>query len=129
MMKVFVYGTLRDGEVNAQLLKNATCLDKDCWTHGLLYDSGYGYPALIPSANHRTAGELYEVTEKELNLLDELEDYKEGGTNNLYERVEREIFTAHGATLAYVYISNNDDLLKKEIFSGDWKRYKLSVGK
>lgn len=120
-MKVFVYGTLRKGEVNAHYLKDAICLDENCWTYGFLYDSGYGYPALIPSTNNRTVGELYEVSETELKLLDELEDYVEGGTNNLYNRVEQEIFTDKGTTVAYMYISNNDDLLKKEIPNGDWK--------
>ncbi|QCR32806.1 gamma-glutamylcyclotransferase [Lysinibacillus sp. SGAir0095] len=125
MKKIFVYGTLRKGEVNAHLLKYATCIEENCWTHGLLFDSGYGYPALLPSATHRTVGELYEVTQNELKLLDELEDYTEGGTNNLYERVEQEVFTMDGVTLAFVYISNNDDLLKEEITSGNWKEYRL----
>lgn len=124
-MKVFVYGTLRKGEVNAHLLKNATCLEESCWTYGLMYDSGEGYPALIPSRTYRAVGELYEVTEDELKLLDELEDYEEGGTNNLYDRVEQEIFTDEGSIIAYVYISNDDRLLVKEIPSGDWKEYRL----
>ncbi|HWL12901.1 MAG TPA: gamma-glutamylcyclotransferase [Ureibacillus sp.] len=124
-MKVFVYGTLRKGEVNAHLLKNARCLEESCWTFGVLYDSGEGYPAMIPSTSNRTVGELYEVTVTLLNLLDELEDYEEDGTNNLYNRVEQEIVTENGTTLAYVYISNNDGLLKNEIPSGDWKAYRL----
>ncbi|HWK22346.1 MAG TPA: gamma-glutamylcyclotransferase [Ureibacillus sp.] len=126
-MKVFVYGTLRKGEENNHFLKNAICLNDHCWTFGLLYDSGYGYPAMIPSMNDRTVGELYEVTEKELSLLDELEDFVEGGTNNLYERVEQEIYTNDDVTLAYVYIANNEDLLKIIVHKGDWKEYRQKL--
>lgn len=123
-MKVFVYGTLRKGEVNAHLLNNATCLEKNCWTYGQMYDTGEGYPAITPSITFRIVGELYEVTENELKLLDELEDYEEGSTNNLYERVEQEIYTDNGATVAFVYVTNRKELLMKEIANGDWKAYR-----
>ncbi len=128
MIKIFVYGTLRKGEENAHLLKNATCLDEHCWTYGLLYDTGEGYPAMVDTTTYRTVGELYEVTEEELLLLDELEDYEEGRTNNLYDRVIKEIYTNKGLHHAYVYIANQEDLIVKEILGGDWKKYRLLSG-
>ena len=95
----------------------------------MLYDSGEGYPAMIPSTSNRTVGVLYEVPETVLNLLDDLEDYEEDGTNNLYNRVEQKIVSEKGTTLAYVNISNNDSLLKNEITNGDWKAYRLLLEK
>jgi gamma-glutamylcyclotransferase (GGCT)/AIG2-like uncharacterized protein YtfP len=75
MIKVFVYGTLRKGEANAQLLKGATCIAEQCWTDGDLYDTGYGYPAMKQTPNSRLFGELYTVTEEDLKRLDQLEGY------------------------------------------------------
>ncbi|MDM5334120.1 gamma-glutamylcyclotransferase family protein [Ureibacillus composti] len=126
MNKIFVYGTLRNGEENAHLLNNAICLDKNCWTYGLLYDTGCGYPAIAPSTTYKTYGELYLVTDYELKLLDELEDYEEDGTDNLYDRVEQEIFTSNGeSTTAYVYVANKEELKVKDIPSGDWIEFRL----
>ncbi|MFP3918830.1 gamma-glutamylcyclotransferase family protein [Lysinibacillus telephonicus] len=126
MIKVFVYGTLMKGEVNAHLLTNATCIETSCWTNGLLYDTGFGYPAMVPSLQHRTYVELYVVTESEIKLLDELEDYKENGDNNLYNRVKQLIYTDNNSTYAYVYIANQDNLLERKVPFGDWKAYRTN---
>ncbi len=72
MHKVFVYGTLRKGERNDYLLKNATCIKEHCWTFGELYDTGYCYPAIKLSNEARVYGELYEVSDSELIELDQL---------------------------------------------------------
>ncbi|KGR89494.1 hypothetical protein CD30_16750 [Ureibacillus massiliensis 4400831 = CIP 108448 = CCUG 49529] len=124
MVKVFVYGTLLKGEENAHYLNNAICIEGHCWIFAKLFDTGYGYPAITLASNDRTYGELYEVSEKDLPLLDELEDYKEGAPNNLYERVLQEIHTEKGTINAFVYFANQDDLLKREIPDGDWPKYR-----
>lgn len=126
-MKVFVYGTLRKGEANAQLLSDASCTAEQCWTEGTLYDTGFGYPAMKPSASNRTFGELYEVNESELIHLDQLEGYSEGGKNNLYERIEQKVYTDKGETMAYLYVAGREDLLENKIKNGDWKEYRLSA--
>src|SRR5690606_14486755 len=103
MIKVFVYGTLRDGESNAYLLQNSIRLAEQSWTQGRLYDTGFGYPALEQSDSTVVFGELYSVTEEELQQLDYLEDYSPNReNNNLYERVEQKVFTDNGLTTAYV---------------------------
>lgn len=124
-MKVFVYGTLRKGEENAGLLCDAPCIAEQCRTNGFLYDTGYGYPAMKTSQNSRVYGELYEVTESQLGSLDVLEGYTPGGKSNLYERIERTVFTDKGPVNAYLYIAGKDSLLGKKISNGDWKEYRL----
>ena len=124
-MKVFVYGTLRKGERNAYLLENATCLAEQCWTNGRLYDTGYGYPAMERAKSSQVYGELYSVTKTDLAQLDRLEGYAPGDDGNLYERIERTVYTDKGATTAYVYIANQLSLLNIKIPNGDWKEYNL----
>ncbi|WP_316571419.1 gamma-glutamylcyclotransferase [Neobacillus sp. YIM B06451] len=129
MVKVFVYGTLRKGESNHHLLKNAVRIAEQCWTNGALFDTGYGYPALGLDPQAKVFGELYEVTAEELFRLDRLEGYVEGGTNNLYERVEQLVYTDKGAVTAYLYYAGGPDLLVKRIPNGDWKEYRLIARK
>jgi len=125
MMKLFVYGTLRKGEGNAHYLKNTNCLAEQCWTYGKLFDTGYGYPALKMSHSSQVYGELYAISDSELKQMDKLEDFNEGGSNNLYERVEQTIYTDNGPITAYVYIGGQSHLLNKRIPDGDWKEYRL----
>lgn len=124
-MKVFVYGTLRKGERNASPLKNATCIAEQCWTDGELYDTGYGYPAIKESKGSRVYGELYTVKEDELQRLDHLEGYIEGGNNSLYERIEQTVYTDKGPGDAYMYVASQANLLNRKIPNGDWKEFNL----
>jgi gamma-glutamylcyclotransferase (GGCT)/AIG2-like uncharacterized protein YtfP len=126
MINIFVYGTLRKREPNAQLLNSATCIAEQCWTNGLLYDTGYGYPAMTQATSLRIYGELYSVKEEVLVRLDQLEGYVEGKNDNLYERIEQTVYTDEGCINAYVYIASNVNLLKKKIPNGDWMKHKLS---
>ncbi|WP_108672366.1 gamma-glutamylcyclotransferase family protein [Peribacillus acanthi] len=125
MVIVFVYGTLRKGERNHRLLESSTCIAKECWTTGQLFDTGNGYPAMIHSSSDKTYGELYSVTEKELKQLDHLEGYTEGGKDNLYERIQQTVYTDKGEFKAYMYVASKVNLLKKKILNGDWKEYRL----
>ncbi|UPG63983.1 gamma-glutamylcyclotransferase family protein [Metabacillus endolithicus] len=82
--KVFVYGTLREHEFNHHFLNGAVCLARQCWTHGILFDTGLGYPAMITDKVNVIYGELYEVNEIILKKLDWLESFtkqKESITN------------------------------------------------
>ncbi|WP_099363676.1 gamma-glutamylcyclotransferase [Fredinandcohnia onubensis] len=125
MKNMFVYGTLRKGEGNAHYLKEATRLAEQCWTNGELYDTGYGYPAVKQSRSSRVYGELYTVTDLELRQIDQLEGFREGRENNLYERVEQMVYTDKGPVTAYVYIAGQSNLLNNRIPDGDWKEYRL----
>jgi gamma-glutamylcyclotransferase (GGCT)/AIG2-like uncharacterized protein YtfP len=128
MIKVFVYGTLRKGEINDHNLEKATCISAQCWTLGEMYDTYLGYPAVKQDDSNRIYGELYIVSEGELALLDELEDYQVGRENNLYERILQTVYSDKGEVVAYIYIVNKENLLRKRIVEGDWKKYKNTLG-
>lgn len=119
---VFVYGTLRQHEANHYLLRNARCVSRQCWTYGILYDTGYGYPAMLTDKRNRVYGELYEVNAQQLERLDVFEGYEGKGKDNLYELTTQVVHTDFDKIKSYVYVyssSNTTDL--DEIKFGDWK--------
>ena len=128
MIKVFVYGTLRKGEINDHYLEKALCISDQCWTYGEMYDTYHGYPAVKQDDSNRIVGELYSVTEDELALLDKLEDYQEGREDNLYERILQTVYTDKGEVVAFIYIANKENMLRKRIVGEDWKKYRTSLG-
>jgi len=127
---VFVYGTLRSNLSNHYLLKDANVISKQCWTSGMLYDVGYGYPAMALNYESNVYGELYLVSEKELEQLDWLEGYKENRINNHYERILQTVYTDKGISYeAYVYVYGDNQVTDlQRIEYGDWKYY-LSLRK
>lgn len=128
MHYVFVYGTLRKGESNDHFLTGATCITDFCWTKGELYDTGRGYPALKDHPSAKVIGELYEVTDVEIELLDELEGYIEGAENNLYERQKKTVYSSFDAQEVFVYIGNSHLFENSQwIESGDWKNHRQSI--
>ncbi|MBM7620031.1 gamma-glutamylcyclotransferase (GGCT)/AIG2-like uncharacterized protein YtfP [Bacillus tianshenii] len=126
-MNVFVYGTLRKGERNAGLLRDAKCVAEQSWTEGRLYDTRFGYPAVKPGGGGYVYGELYEIREVNLDRLDRLEGYMEGGVDNLFERVEQTIYTDKGTVSALVYVGGRSEMFKQHISGGDWKEYTLNT--
>lgn len=128
MYNVFVYGTLRKEETNDHYLLNAKFLNDSCWIFGELYDTGMGYPAVKSHPSFKVIGELYEVTDEELKLLDELEGFIEGATNNLYDRKKRMVYTRQGSHEAYTYYGADHLFLNaRRIVSGDWKAYRMGL--
>lgn len=126
--KVFVYGTLREHESNHTLLKDAVCLAKQCWTFGVLYDTGLGYPAMMTGKKTRVYGELYEVNEEQLKKLDWLEGYEAEGISNEYDRITQTIYTDSTSEQAYVYVFPATKIKSLTcINSGDWKVYNYST--
>ncbi|RXI97743.1 gamma-glutamylcyclotransferase [Anaerobacillus alkaliphilus] len=120
--RVFVYGTLRQHEVNHSLLKQAMCLARQAWTNGILYDTTYGYPAMVTDKEERVYGEVYEISEDQLRRLDELEGYTGNPKEDLYDRVIQTIHTDHGRFDAYVYIFDDTKAAHlNRIDFGDWK--------
>jgi len=127
MNLVFVYGTLRRHEANAHLLDKALRIAEQAWVYGTLYDTGDGYPALVPAEPgadkcSKVYGELYRVTKRQLDILDELEGYEAGGNDNLYERVVETVYTDGGAYEAYTYVFPSERAHGLQpIAWGDWK--------
>lgn len=120
---VFVYGTLRKNEPNAHFLDGAELVAEQAWTFGNLYRTIHNYPALKPSAAARVYGELYAVSEKQLEKLDELEGYYGEKGDNLYDRTIQKVHTDEQTINAYVYVihPNHEKILTVPVLHGDWK--------
>lgn len=127
-MKVFVYGTLRNNEINSHYLVGARAIATQCWTEGELWDTGLGYPAMVNVRKGKVYGEIYQIREEQLKVLDELEEFiGEGNKENYYERILKTIYTDRGQVKAYVYILPEEklELAFETIDSGDWKWHRL----
>ncbi|PSW10608.1 gamma-glutamylcyclotransferase [Photobacterium rosenbergii] len=118
-VRVFVYGTLREGEANAYLLKEAVKLGDSCLVSGyILYDLG-AYPAAIAShSGESLLGEVYQINESILRDLDWLEEYPVE-----YDRVEIE--TSYGK--AWIYLYNQSVAGLPVIGHGDWCHRKRKI--
>lgn len=126
MPKIFVYGTLRHGESNHHFLNKSRCLVGQAWTYGALFDTNRGYPVMKADNNKRVIGEVYEITESALALIDELEGYQPNGTNNLYERAMVDVQHDSGQTFKVITYITGHSLSNTTgiIESGDWKVYR-----
>jgi gamma-glutamylcyclotransferase (GGCT)/AIG2-like uncharacterized protein YtfP/cation transport regulator ChaC len=128
---VFVYGTLRMYEENDVLLKKSKLISRQCWTKGVLADTGLGYPAIIKEYEGESDesitdpyvyGELYKVSPDVLEKLDELEGYYDSGGNNLYDRIIQTVYSDIGTFKAYVYIWADQNVKEFPLIPlGDWK--------
>lgn len=116
---LFVYGTLRPGDVRWPILEPFIADDGvgDA-VAGLVYDTGIGYPAAVFGGDGIVAGRTYclrlETLDQALAALDAEESSVEGG----YHRVE--LTTQTGIT-AWAYQYGNG-LTLVPIVSGDWLR-------
>ncbi|UTV27462.1 gamma-glutamylcyclotransferase family protein [Photobacterium atrarenae] len=112
MEKVFVYGTLRAGQSNHRLLRQALLLGRCQLPCGyLLYDFG-GYPGAVRQpAGSALVGEVYEVDSVTFAALDVLEEYPA-----VYTR--EQIETDFGLAWIYLYVRSVAGL--PVIAHGDW---------
>ncbi|WP_042210633.1 gamma-glutamylcyclotransferase family protein [Paenibacillus borealis] len=126
MELVFVYGTLRKGELYHDLLENSRLCSALAETNGCMADTGLGYPVLLEgSGAERVAGELYEVSGRVLAGLDRLEEYYgPGNPRNEYERIRAEVRTDGGMLEAWVYVYRRPHSYAV-IPEGDWKLQRL----
>ena len=114
---LFVYGTLRPGDVRWPLLERYVDDDgTDDTAPGRVFDTGLDYPAAIFGGDGQIRGRLYRLNAallaEGLAVLDEEEDTVAG----LYRRVR--ITTGNGVEAwAYAY---GDVLELTPIPSGDW---------
>ena len=75
LIRVAVYGTLMKGERNEHWGADAR-RRVPCTIRGVLYDTGWGFPAFVPDEHGRdVAAELLDVTPETLAKLDVLEGY------------------------------------------------------
>lgn len=115
--RVFVYGTLRQGEVNAYLLEGARFLgEHKTLPKYQMYDLG-AYPGLVSGGSTAIIGEVYEVDRNQFARLDQLEAYPQ-----LYDR--QLIPTQWG--MAWVYLYRASLAGRKYVVEGDWVSYRQS---
>ncbi|HZG85696.1 gamma-glutamylcyclotransferase family protein [Paenibacillus sp.] len=128
---VFVYGTLLRGEANHARLKHAELAGEQASLLGAsLVDTGRGYPAMLLGGAGAVAGEVYEIDERTLRSLDELEDYYgEGDRRNEYERIEVEVDVEAGERRirAWTYVYRSAPANAVPIPAGDWRAYRRSL--
>ncbi len=114
---VAVYGTLRTGEKNQHFVKNAVSV-RNCTIKGTLYDTGWGFPALVLKGTAPVAGELVEITLETWRRVDRLEGYP-----SFYDRLLTKVKLEDGSMVeAWVYVMNTPPRQATVIASGDWKK-------
>jgi gamma-glutamylcyclotransferase (GGCT)/AIG2-like uncharacterized protein YtfP len=104
-MRLFVYGTLKQGRSRAHYLREATLLGLAV-TRPLyrLVDCG-NYPGLVPwQPGTSIQGELWDVTQQCLQILDQVE----GVASNLYQRAEVQLQQPQHAGPIFTYLYQPD---------------------
>lgn len=117
IMKVFVYGTLKEGFYNHKWLRGATKIGYDMVSGYGIQDLG-AFPAAIPNQESVIFGEVYHITPEIEDCLDILEGYKEDGSG-LYDKVI--VSGEHFENMTMYYM---DGLVTDELKSIWNKKYK-----
>ena len=121
LIRVAVYGTLMTGERNEHWGADAR-RRVSCTIRGVLYDTGWGYPAFVPDDGGRdVAAELLDVTPETLARLDVLEGYP-----MLYGRETVAATLADGSVVeAMVYVMRKLPEGAQITPGGDWRKQLL----
>ncbi|MFM2077403.1 MAG: hypothetical protein RJA49_1293 [Actinomycetota bacterium] len=115
---LFVYGTLRPGEVRWRHLAPFVVGEGvDTAVAGDVYDTGLEYPAARFGGDGRILGRVYELTRLP-DALAHLDDV-EGAVRGWYRRVTVHTESGHHA---WAYECGDDALLVRHLTHGDWAR-------
>jgi gamma-glutamylcyclotransferase (GGCT)/AIG2-like uncharacterized protein YtfP len=135
MQNVFVYGTLRAGEINdigAAAARNdiaSPTLVGSATLRGRLFDFG-AYPGLVPdAAGVHVRGDVYAIDDELVAVLDEIEQVYPG-IEGLF--MPREVTVdVEGTPVTCRYYPVQRDAVKglPEIRSGDWVEHRRSNGR
>ena len=102
-MKVFVYGTLKNGYGNNRLLSDCDLLSVAYLAnHKLLHA---GFPVLVPEEGSRVRGEVWEVPEKIKDQVVERLDWLEN-EGNMYDRITITVNDGETEHECYTYLGN-----------------------
>ena len=118
MTLLFVYGTLRPGEVRWQHLAPYVMGEgREASVAGELYDTGLEYPAAMFGGPSRIHGRVYPLDDAQLTDALAHLDEVESGVRGLYVRVR--VITDDGE-IAWAYQCGEPALLSRRIEGGDW---------
>jgi len=114
---LFVYGTLRPGDVRWPILEPFVADEGvDDTAGGNVFDTGLGYPAATFDDTSTIRGRTYQLRPDRLDEALAVLDEVEGAVIGHYHRIR--ITTGRGTTAwAYAY---GDGLMLSPIPSGDW---------
>lgn len=117
---LFVYGTLRPGEVRWRHLSPFVVGGgREASVAGDLYDTGLSYPAAMFGGEQRIHGRVYSLAETTLPEALAHLDEVEGAVRGLYSRL---VVTTDAGELAWAYQCGEPALLRTCIVGGDWLR-------
>ncbi|NEP12583.1 MAG: gamma-glutamylcyclotransferase [Symploca sp. SIO2C1] len=128
--RVFVYGTLKPGEVNYNLYCAGKVVEaKKAIAFGELFALPLGYPAMIPGENPVQGFLLTFADPAMLSVLDTLEDYDpyRVPAENEYNRYQIEVYNLarETPTLAWIYLMTFEQVKHLQgvpIVSGWWSQ-------
>lgn len=132
MRYVFVYGTLRAGEVNdiglaaARHGINAPRLIARAAVAGRLYDFG-NWPGLVPDESAGPVrGDVYEIDDALIPVLDEIEGVQPGG-GSVFNPRELSMTIAGREVQCFFYpVDEASARGRARIEAGDWISYRLA---
>ncbi len=121
MTIIFVYGSLIQGEPNHGLLSRARFVGNATTVKRYtLYDLGT-FPAMVRTGTSAVRGELYEVNDFTLAIVDRLE-----GVPSFYRRIA---VSLDDGSVADGYVLGHDLVYgRRVVASGDWRRRNDSQG-
>lgn len=131
--KIFVYGTLRKGMYNYDLyLRDENSFRSYAYIKGsLLTVENRQYPAYLQEGQDMIVGEIHEIRDETMKVIDELEGFRsEGHLQNEYDKVVCDIYDEAGHVIDHlpVYVWNQDNInrnhrLGEDIPSHDYVQY------
>jgi gamma-glutamylcyclotransferase (GGCT)/AIG2-like uncharacterized protein YtfP len=123
MIRLFVYGTLRQGGRNHGLYLRNAIFEKRIFLTGFQMYSLTGYPFVLPDKNGQILCEQYLVSPKQLEACDLLElFFSDGHPDNEYDRIE--VTNSVGeAGFLYVYADAKNADRRFRVENGDWITY------
>lgn len=101
-VKLFVYGTLKNGRSNHRVLEGADFISTGV-VYGMILHKGPGFPYATNCPGKLVHGELYELDD--LDRCDRLEGYP-----NHYNRKLVPVETNEGTIEAWMYYVDNDSV-------------------
>lgn len=128
---LFVYGTFMRGESRNHILQSTEAIEfaETATVSGKLYDTGKGYPAMVPAlgpADGTVSGELFRLKNPRaaFEILDIVEDFRGyGSRKSVYRRAVIRARTGDGrSTPAWIYMLDGTAEKFELIDSGDWRK-------